>query len=329
MEVLFDGASIAVASGQTLLSALTASGNHIPHNCCAGACQSCLMRAVEGTPPAASQEGLKDSLKAQNYFLACICKPESPLTVELAPRQNRLMAKVVGHRLFNASVLQLRLKPDEPFDYYPGQYITLFNEDEIGRSYSLASVPVLDDFIEVQIHLLNNGVVSRWLHQDVGIGSSISFQGPMGDCFYMPGASEQKLLLAGTGTGLSPLVGIARDALQQGHRGEVHLVHGALCGEGLYLHQPLLQLEEAHQNFYYHASLLHPAPVDASLKKWTKTAVDALCRQLVPKPQGWKIYLAGNPDLVNGLRRTLFLAGASNRDIYADPFTTPPAEGAS
>lgn len=286
------------------------------------------MRAVEGTPPTASQEGLKDSQKAQNFFLACICKPESSLSVELAPRQNILTATVVEHRLFNASVLQLRLKPDEPFEYYPGQYITVFNEDKIGRSYSLATVPALDDFLELQIHLLKDGIVSRWLHQGIGIGSSISFQGPMGECFYIPDSPERKMLLVGTGTGLAPLVGVARDALQQGHQDEIHLVHGALQGEGLYLHQPLLQLAEAHENFYYHASLLHPAAVDTAVEKWTKTAVDELCKQLVPKPQGWKIYLAGNPDLVNSLRRTLFLAGASNRDIYADPFTIPPSESA-
>ena len=328
MEVLFDNQKIFVAEGQTLLSALIAGGHHIPHNCCAGACQSCLMQAVTGVPPAASQEGLKDSLKAQNYFLACICKPDAPLTVALAPQQNLLRATLVDRLDLSPSVLRLRLQSAESFDYRAGQYITLFNSDVIGRSYSLASVSGLDDFLELHVHLIPNGAVSAWLHDKVLVGDPISLQGPLGDCFYIPGEPEQNLLLVGTGTGLAPLVGVARDALHQGHRGEIHLIHGALQTTGLYLHQTLLELAVQFDNFHYHASVLHPSAEDVGLQGWSASTVEALSQQVAPKPQGWKIYLAGNPDMVNNLRKQLFLAGASSRNIYADPFTIPLSDSA-
>jgi hypothetical protein len=39
-----------------------------------------------------------------------------------------------------------------------------------------------------------------------------------------------------------------------------------------------------------------------------------------PTLAGWKIYLCGAPDLVNTLRKRVFLGGASMGDIYADAF---------
>ena len=40
-----------LAPGQSVLDCLLASGLAIPHSCRNGVCQTCLMRAIEGTPP--------------------------------------------------------------------------------------------------------------------------------------------------------------------------------------------------------------------------------------------------------------------------------------
>ena len=49
-------------------------------------------------------------------------------------------------------------------------------------------------------------------------------------------------MLAGAGTGLAPLYGIARDALAQGHTGPVWLFHGGVDLRGLYLAEELKAL---------------------------------------------------------------------------------------
>jgi len=54
-QVVFDDRSFAVDSGQTVLDALLREGVDAPFSCKSGACQSCLMRVVEGAPPAKSQ----------------------------------------------------------------------------------------------------------------------------------------------------------------------------------------------------------------------------------------------------------------------------------
>lgn len=112
----------------------------------------------------------------------------------------------------------------------------------------------------------------------------------------MPGRPEQPLLLAGTGTGLAPLYGVARDALEAGHTGPVRLFHGALEVRGLYLVE----------------------------------ALRALIRAECPHPVGWRAYLCGNPERVLSLKKKLFLAGLSLKDLHADAFlpSAGPGEGA-
>jgi len=39
-----------------------------------------------------------------------------------------------------------------------------------------------------------------------------------------------------------------------------------------------------------------------------------------PDLSGWRVFLCGNPDMVNAARQQTFFAGASMREIYADPF---------
>jgi len=43
-----------------------------------------MVRAVKGTQPSSAQKVIKDTLKAQGYFLVCICKPEEDHEIALA-----------------------------------------------------------------------------------------------------------------------------------------------------------------------------------------------------------------------------------------------------
>lgn len=317
-EIIYAGEHIELAAGQTVLDALLERGHVIPNNCRAGVCQSCLMRAVAGSVPVQAQQGLKDTLKAQNYFLPCCCVPETPLEIVLpAPETVRTTATVLSHQLLNADVLQLRLSPDSTFEYRAGQYVTVWASQQLGRSYSLASVPDLDDYIELHIGRVAGGRMTTWLFDVLKPGDQLQLQMAAGDCFYVPGKPEQNMLLAGTGTGLAPLVGIARDALQQGHSGEIHLIHGAVRSEGLYLDQMLQNMAKQHEHFFYHACVLNGEHLPEHVYLGN---IETFVTKLVPKPTNWRVFLCGAADLVNSLKKKIFLAGASMSNIYSDPF---------
>lgn len=268
-----------------------------------------MMRAVtRDVLPPASQAGLKDTWQASGYFLACICRPDSAFVAAPVAADVRVEASITALDRLSESVLRVRLTTATQFDYRPGQYLTLLRQDGLARSYSLASLPA-DRSLELHVRLLAGGRMSQWLANGASIGTPLSLLGPSGDCYYVPGHGPQPMLLAGTGTGLAPLYGIARDALSAGHTGPIHLVHGSPTRAGLYLQDELQALADAHANFTYTPSVLEEdGPADKVVLKQH------------PSLKGWRAYVCGDPAIVQRFRKVLFLAGASLNDIHADAF---------
>lgn len=307
-----------LAPGATVLDTLLDAGLKVSYGCRAGACQSCLLRASSGTIPDEAQQGLKETLKADGWFLACRCNPVDELTIDLAAAVvQKQTAQVVEKRLLSPRVMGLWLKTEQPLTYRAGQYVTLSDDDSVARSYSLASLPD-ETYLELHIARIDGGAVSSWIHDQLQGGDTLQLQGPMGECFYVEGKAEQPLLLVGTGTGLAPLYGVVRDALRNGHSGPIHLFHGARTVDYLYYYAELMALSAEHENLYYHPSLVQAstlAPDEAELGP-----VDQLVLQHLPKLDGWRVYLSGAPDIVNQLRKRCFLAGAASKEIFTDPF---------
>jgi NAD(P)H-flavin reductase/ferredoxin len=302
---------------ESVLDGLLRQGLAVPHACKAGVCQSCLMRAANGAVPEKAQVGLKETLKARNYLLACSCKLEQGAELELAGGVDelRVPARIDSLEPLSEDVLRVRLRPEAPFEYRAGQYVTLLRADGLARSYSVASLP-REGLLELHVRLLPGGAMSGWLRTEARPGDEVRIQGPAGECFYVPGRPEQPLLLAGTGTGLAPLYGIARDALAEGHTGPLWLFHGAREPRGLYLVEELRELAARHPNLHYRPSVL-----EGRLGEGVHVgALDALIRAECSKPVGWRAFLCGNPELVISLRKKLFLAGLSLKDIHADAF---------
>ncbi|WP_141330315.1 2Fe-2S iron-sulfur cluster-binding protein [Myxococcus sp. AB025B] len=300
---------------ESVLDGLLRQGVAVPHACRAGACQSCLMRATAGDVPEAARVGLKDTLRAQGYFLACMCRPSADTALEVSGADAlRVPARIASLDLLSPSVLRVRLSTDAPLDYRAGQYVSLLRADGLARSYSLASLP-REGLLELHVRLVAGGEMSGWLAREARVGDAVSVQGPAGSCFYVDGRPEQSLILAGAGTGLAPLYGIARDALEAGHQGPIWLFHGARTPEGLYLTRELRELAEQHAGFHYRPSVLTGGSRDVA-----EGALDAVIRAECPRPVGFRAWLCGDADLVLSLRKKLFLSGLSLKDLHADVF---------
>lgn len=301
-----------------MLDALLRGGVPISNSCRAGACQSCLLRAARGSVPAAAQIGLKATLVEQGYFLSCVCRPEGDLLLEAAGGLE-VAARIVGLERLTDSVLRVRIQTEQPFEYRAGQYITMRRVDGLARSYSLASLPD-EETLEMHVRRAPYGQMSGWLFEEAMIDEGVTVRGPAGDCFYTNGNLEQPMLLVGTGTGLAPLLGISRDALRQGHLGPIHLYHGAVRPEGLYLREELGQMTREHPNLRYHAAVL-----EGGDETTTMGSLEQVVASEHPKLSGWRGFVCGDPMIVQKVKKKMFLAGMASREIFADAFIEAPA----
>jgi CDP-4-dehydro-6-deoxyglucose reductase, E3 len=321
-SVSFDDLSFALQDQETVLEGLERQGHSIPNSCRSGVCQSCLLKAVSGKPPETSQQGLKDTLVQEGYFLACQCVPDGDIEAAL-PSASAVSvdAKVIAKLPLGQDILGLRLKPDEEFSCHPGQYINLV-KDGLIRSYSVANLPDEDGYLELHIKRMPDGRMSNWLHDELLEGDEITVRGPAGNCFYSAGdKSDYPLLLAGTGTGLAPLKGIVRDALRNDHSGDITLIHGALNKSGIYHDVELSDLSASHPKFTYLQSCMDDDdPVKADLFAMVNSALKSDDLSKV------KVYLCGDAELINKLKVQVFLGGAASSNIYSDPFITAPSD---
>ncbi|HUO45059.1 MAG TPA: 2Fe-2S iron-sulfur cluster-binding protein [Burkholderiales bacterium] len=318
MKITYDGQAFECREDESVLDCLGAHGISVPSSCHAGVCQSCMMRAVHGKLPAKAQSGLKPAHVAKNFFLACICHPDKDIEIAFVDETlQKFPADVLDISRLNSDIVRVRLRPRQPMQYSPGQFIRLYKDASTSRFYSLASVPQLhENDIHLHVRKMPGGIVSGWIHDKLHTGDVVNISESFGECFYLPGHPEQGLLLVGTGCGLAPLYGIILDALTHGHRGPIQLYHGSTSIGGLYLIEELSDLSKAFPNFKYVPciSAVETPPGFAS-----GTVLEVAMAEHADL-SGWRIYLCGNPEMVSNAKREAFLAGASMREIYADPF---------
>ncbi len=312
------GMELELAPGETVLQGLERGGVRVPSSCRVGACQTCLMQARKGNPGAAAQGGLRPVQKEQGWFLACQSRPEEDLEIG-EPEVPSWKARVVGVKPVGEALVRVRLRTEEPMSFRPGQFVHVERPDGLMRAYSLANQPNEDLELHVRVHPL--GHMSRWLAA-ASPGQELRLRGPAGECFYTPDRPEAPILLAGTGTGLAPLWGILRDALGQGHRGPITLVHGARSIHGLYGVAELQALAASFSQLRYTRCVLEGEAEPGLELGDIATVAPGVAGNL----KGARVYLCGDPERVQALKKRCFLAGAAMKDIFADPFVvaTPP-----
>ncbi|VAW77553.1 hypothetical protein MNBD_GAMMA13-1995, partial [hydrothermal vent metagenome] len=190
--------------GETVLQVFMRHAVTVPFSCGNGICHVCLQRCESGNIPAVSQKGLRQTLKQRDYFLICKCIPEGDMKIT-PPRDADLFNRAVVYKkeLLTADVCRLLLEPATQLYYHAGQFINIRNQRGEMRSYSLASVPHEDYFLEIHVKRVADGIMTDWIFNELSENDELEFQGPEGSCFYAQGEQDQPLLLIGTGTGLS------------------------------------------------------------------------------------------------------------------------------
>src|SRR3954464_14470333 len=96
----------------------------------------------------------------------------------------------------------------ESFDFLPGQFVTLDlpiheKPNKRWRSYSIASWPDETNVFELLIVLLDGGLGTTYLFNEISEGSELVLRGPQG-VFVLPDPIEKDLYFICTGTGIAP-----------------------------------------------------------------------------------------------------------------------------
>lgn len=303
----------------SVLDTLLDRGHSIPNSCKAGVCQSCILQCSNPENlPRTSQNGLGPAERELGYFLSCSCKPNKSLHITNAENQSALhSARILSKTFVSDDIIQLKL--EAPFEFKGGQFCNLYKDQDVCRSYSIASG---DNSHELEFHIkrLQHGQFSRWAAESLQPGEEIQLQGPFGECFYInhEDARKRPLLLCGIGTGLAPLLGVIRTAIADKHSGGIKLVIGARNADNFYLSEDLQSLKQSYPALDIHWLANEPGqnPPEnleiADIYTFVKEHVNDLDSHIV--------YLCGAPSFVQKMKKQCYMSGASLSNIFSDIF---------
>ncbi len=116
----------------------------------------------------------------------------------------------------------LQPKDDAPvLPFPPGQHLTLRikqqnTENWLVRNYTVSSAPTQSGY-RISVKREEYGQVSTALHSQLSTGSEIQIKAPSGH-FFIDNTQQRPAILIGAGVGITPMVAMANDAVNEGMR---------------------------------------------------------------------------------------------------------------
>ena len=207
------------------------------------------------------------SLTPQEYMPVAMIPPESINRWS----QGELNARCVHIIDETQDVKTFWFVADPPvlFTYQPGQFTTLDLEIDgkrVKRSYSISSTPSRPHTLEITVKRVPApaekpdvppGLVSNWLHDNIKVGSQVKMSSPMGKftCFANP---SPKLLLISAGSGITPMMSMARWLYDTSSDVDILFFHSARSTRDIIFRQELELMAARYSNFKLAITLTRP-----------------------------------------------------------------------
>lgn len=167
-----------------------------------------------------------------------------------ACRLNRILARVEARTWVASDMLALTLRCNgNAHGWQAGQHVQLFVEQagvRLSRSYSLTAV-YADGRIELAIKRHADGRLSNYLLDHIAVGQVLEL-GLAAGTLHWPQNAEAGVLLLAAGSGVTPLLGLLREALAEGFSAPVTLLHYVRKRSQRAFSRELQELQKLHAN---------------------------------------------------------------------------------
>jgi ferredoxin-NADP reductase len=214
---------------------------------------------------------------------------------------------------------------DKPpgFDFKPGQAIDLVlaatpggEAQAVRHTFSLASAP-FENELEIATRM-RDSPYKRAL-ASLPVGAAAALEGPFGSLTLHKDTQRAAIFIAG-GIGITPFLSMLRQAAHDRRRQPLALLYSNRRPEDAAFLDELHRLERENDRFRLVATMTalekSTLPWQGAVRMIDAELVEAAARGL-PAPV---YYVAGPPGMVEGVRKTLNLAGIEDDDIRSEEF---------
>ena len=141
-------------------------------------------------------------------------------------------------------------EPKGGLSYQPGQFITLIltiNGKKIRRAYSLCSSPFVGELPAVTVKKVEGGQMSGFVNTSINVGDELEVMEPMGSFVTKYNESQKRhIVMFGGGSGITPLMSIAKSVLAKETQSVVSLVYCNRDQESIIFKAELERLQTSH-----------------------------------------------------------------------------------
>ncbi|WP_461453540.1 FAD-binding oxidoreductase [Mucilaginibacter sp.] len=214
--------------------------------------------------------------------------------------------------------------------YKPGQYLTLIfriNGRRYIRPYSFSSAPGIDPTLNITVKRVPGGVVSNHILDRVSVGDMIEVLEPMGDFIldrFADNVSKKYVVLWGSGSGITPLMSIAKFALNSSKYEHVTLVYGNRTFETTIFSEQIKQLQQLHKERFSVWHFYTQAVIDDSNPYIIKGRIEATkvlnIMQAESDFKNANHYICGPVGLKDSVKHELAKLGIASENILAEDF---------
>jgi glycine betaine catabolism B len=216
----------------------------------------------------------------------------------------------------------------ERFDFKAGQFVTLDlpiheQKNKRWRSYSIASWPDGTNVFELLIVLLEGGLGTTYLFNEVKVGSELTLRGPQG-VFVLPEMIEKDLFFICTGTGVAPFRSMLHSIKDNNTPVKnIYLIFGCRTQKDLLYYDELKQLENDLPTFKYLPTLSREEWEGE--KGYVHAIYEKLCKekttmsednQAVPGPAYF--YLCGWKAMIDDAKKKILELGYDRKAIHLE-----------
>ena len=224
--------------------------------------------------------------------------------------------------------------PDElrqTFAFQPGQYLTLrqpVDGQDLRRSYSICASPD-DGELRVGVRKVPGGAFTGWLHDTLRGGDTIDVLPPQGR-FVVPAGSggPRHLLLVAGGSGITPMIAIARHVLAHEAATRITLVYANRTSGSTMFKEEIEDLKNRHLARFSLFALFSREPVEAPLNAG-RLDVDKmafLLRTVIDARRIEHAFVCGPHGMNDAVQQALLAAGLATERIHIERFGVPPTE---
>ncbi|WP_282607557.1 2Fe-2S iron-sulfur cluster-binding protein [Pelagibius sp. Alg239-R121] len=314
----------------TILDAALSGGVPVPYQCRSGQCGSCKCQLLEGEieHDAYLPEALSERERSNGWVLACRARPKTDIKIDCKGRLEReepvpirVRARVERRERLTNDIIRLVLaQEDSSLLFKAGQFVKLRFAGLPPRSYSMASLSG-HNHLEFYIREIADGRVSTHVARHLSIGDPVAIEGPYGAA-YLRSSCTKVIIAAAGGSGLAPILAIAREATRNLMPCPLHLYFGVRRESDLFALSALAELAERNSRLSLHIVLSDQADGNTAFR--TGFPNEAISLDFTDLSQA-QVYSAGPPPMVSAVARTALALGAQTEHIYSDPFTNDQA----